>query len=125
MHDHSAGADHSHERSGEVTLGGNPIKEVDERIWLVSFIHYDLGYIDLEQTTLQPLDNPFGPRLSPMSQEHAATQVSGSDIDNTGAPERIRTSDPQIRSVKLAVRQTTPNYEKCHIFNVLNAIFDS
>jgi transposase InsO family protein len=43
------------------------IKEVDEGIWLVSFMHYDLGYIDLEQKTLQPLDNPFGPRLSPMS----------------------------------------------------------
>jgi hypothetical protein len=26
-----------------------------------------LGYIDLEQRTLQPVDNPFGPRLSPMS----------------------------------------------------------
>jgi transposase InsO family protein len=43
------------------------IKEVDDAIWLVSFMHYDLGYIDLEQKTLQPLDNPFGPRLSPMS----------------------------------------------------------
>ncbi|TRY21607.1 transposase, partial [Brevibacillus sp. LEMMJ03] len=43
------------------------IKEVDEGIWLVSFMHYDLGYIDLEQKTLQPLDNPFGTRLSPMS----------------------------------------------------------
>jgi transposase InsO family protein len=43
------------------------IKEVDDGIWLVSFMHYDLGYIDLEQNTLQPLDNPFGPRLSPMS----------------------------------------------------------
>ena len=43
------------------------IKEVDEGIWLVSFMHYDLGYFDLEQKTLQPLDNPFGPRLSPMS----------------------------------------------------------
>jgi hypothetical protein len=43
------------------------IKEVDEGIWLVSFIDYDLGYIDLEQRTLQTLDNPFGPRLSPMS----------------------------------------------------------
>ena len=27
------------------------IKEVDEGIWLVSFMHYDLGYIDLEQRT--------------------------------------------------------------------------
>jgi len=24
---------------------------------------FDLGYIDLEQKTLQPPDNPFGPRL--------------------------------------------------------------
>jgi transposase InsO family protein len=43
------------------------IKEVDDGIWIVSFMRYDLGYIDLEQRTLQPLDNPFGPRLSPMS----------------------------------------------------------
>jgi transposase InsO family protein len=43
------------------------IKEVDEGIWLVSFMRYDLGYFDLEQKTLQPLDNPFGTRLSPMS----------------------------------------------------------
>jgi len=43
------------------------IKEVDEGIWIVSFMQYDLGYIDLEQKTLQPLDNPFGPRLLPMS----------------------------------------------------------
>jgi hypothetical protein len=43
------------------------IKEVDEGIWLVSFMRYDLGYIDLEQRTLQTIDNPFGTRLSPMS----------------------------------------------------------
>jgi transposase InsO family protein len=52
-----------------VVLAGQKlgIKEVDEGIWLVSFMHYDLGYFDLEQRTLQPLDNPFGTRLSPMS----------------------------------------------------------
>ena len=43
------------------------IKEVDDGIWLVSFMHYDLGYIDLEQKTLQPINNPFGTRVSPMS----------------------------------------------------------
>jgi hypothetical protein len=43
------------------------IKEVDDGIWFVSFMHYDLGFIDLEQKTLQPLDNPFGTGLSPMS----------------------------------------------------------
>ena len=45
------------------------IREVDDGIWLVSFMHYDLGYIDLEQRTLQTIDNPFGTRLSPMDQE--------------------------------------------------------
>ena len=43
------------------------IKEVDDAIWLVTFMHYDLGYIDMEQRTLQTIDNPFGSRLSPMS----------------------------------------------------------
>jgi transposase InsO family protein len=43
------------------------IKEVDDGIWLVSFMTYDLGYIDLEQKTLQTIDNPFGTRVSPMS----------------------------------------------------------
>jgi transposase InsO family protein len=41
------------------------IKEVDEGIWLVSFMQYDLGYFDLEQRTLQPLENPFGPKPVP------------------------------------------------------------
>ncbi len=43
------------------------VKEVDDGIWLVSFMEYDLGYIDLEERTLRPLDNPFGPKVSPMS----------------------------------------------------------
>src|SRR5499427_6644298 len=43
------------------------VKEVDHGIWLVSFMEYDLGYIDLEEKTLQPLENPFGPKVSPMS----------------------------------------------------------
>ncbi|MCY4597596.1 MAG: hypothetical protein OXC19_22700 [Bryobacterales bacterium] len=42
-------------------------EEVNDAIWLVSFMHYDLGHIDLSQKTLQTIDNPFGPRLSPMS----------------------------------------------------------
>ena len=43
------------------------INEVDQGIWLVSFMDYDLGYIDLEARTLQPLDNPFDPKVLPMS----------------------------------------------------------
>lgn len=55
------------------------IEEVDDGIWIVSFTSYDLELIDLEQKTLQPLDNPFGPRLSPMSQVRSVTPVSGPD----------------------------------------------
>jgi len=43
------------------------IQEVDVGIWLFSFMNYDLGFIDLEQKTVQPLDNPFGPKVLPMS----------------------------------------------------------
>jgi len=51
-----------------VLAGQRPgIKEVDDGIWLASFMHYDFGYIDLEQRALQPIDNPSGTRLSPMS----------------------------------------------------------
>lgn len=39
------------------------VKEVDDGVWLVSFMEYDLGYVDLEEKTLQPLDNPFGPKV--------------------------------------------------------------
>jgi transposase InsO family protein len=47
----------SHVLSGQ-TLG---LKEVDENTWLVSFMDYDLGYVDLDEKALQPLENPFGP----------------------------------------------------------------
>jgi putative transposase len=43
------------------------IKEVHDDIWLVSFMEYDLGYFDLETRVLEPLDNPFGPKVLPMS----------------------------------------------------------
>ena len=43
------------------------LKEVADGIWIVSFMHCDLGYIHREQKTLQPLDNAFGARLLPMS----------------------------------------------------------
>lgn len=43
------------------------IKEVHDDIWLVSFMDFDLGYFDLETRVLEPLDNPFGPKVLPMS----------------------------------------------------------
>src|SRR5216683_2670052 len=43
------------------------IKQVSEQIWLVSFMGYDLGYFDHETCRLEPLENPFGPKVLPMS----------------------------------------------------------
>jgi putative transposase len=39
------------------------IKQTDDRIWLVSFMDYDLGYFDDETCRLEPLANPFGPKV--------------------------------------------------------------
>jgi len=33
------------------------IKQLDERIWLVSFMRYDLGYFDDETCRLEPVAN--------------------------------------------------------------------
>jgi len=43
------------------------IKEVHDDVWLVSFMEYDLGYFDLETRVLEALENPFGPKVLPMS----------------------------------------------------------
>jgi putative transposase len=53
------------------------IKEVQDDIWLVSFMDYDLGYLDLETRVLEPLENPFGPKLLPMCPVQSVTYVSG------------------------------------------------
>ena len=45
------------------------IKQVSDEIWLVSFMDYDLGYFDHETCRLEPIENPFGPKVLPMSPE--------------------------------------------------------
>jgi len=45
------------------------IKQTDDRIWLVSFMSYDLGYFDDETCRLEPPADPFGPKVLPMSSE--------------------------------------------------------
>jgi putative transposase len=43
------------------------IKQVSEHIWLVSFMDYDLGYFDHETCRLEPIENPFGPKVLGLS----------------------------------------------------------
>jgi putative transposase len=45
------------------------VTQVSERIWLVTFMQYDLGYFDDETCRLEPIENPFGPKVLPMCPE--------------------------------------------------------
>jgi putative transposase len=37
------------------------IREVDDQVWQVSFLEYDLGYFDRDQDRVEPGPNPFAP----------------------------------------------------------------
>ena len=71
------------------------VRQVDEHLWLVTFMHYDLGYFDDETCRLEPIENPFGP--------NRVTHVSGiiRHPCNRNGPLRIgarwwiRTTDPR------------------------------
>jgi putative transposase len=43
------------------------IKEVADKIWLVSFMQYDLGFFDHETCRLESAINPFEAKVLPMS----------------------------------------------------------
>jgi putative transposase len=43
------------------------IRQVSEKIWLVTFMDYDLGYFDDQTRRLEPPQNPLGPKLLPKS----------------------------------------------------------
>jgi putative transposase len=45
------------------------VKQTSDQVWLVTFMHYDLGFFDDETFRLEPIDNPFGPKVLPMSPE--------------------------------------------------------
>lgn len=44
------------------------IREVADKIWLVSFMQFDIGFFDEEENRVEPAGtNPFAPKVSPMS----------------------------------------------------------
>ena len=54
----------------QVLAGQNVgVTQVGERVWLVTFMQYDLGYFDDEAARVQPIDYPFGSKVLPMSPE--------------------------------------------------------
>jgi len=45
------------------------VTQVGERVWLVTFMRYDLGYFDDETCRLESIDNPCALKVLPMSSE--------------------------------------------------------
>jgi putative transposase len=45
------------------------IKEVEDGIWVVSFLDYDLGYFDEKNSRIEPVEDPFNKKVLPMSPE--------------------------------------------------------
>jgi hypothetical protein len=63
------------------------VTQVSERIWLVTFMHYDLGYFDDQMCRLEPIENPFGPKLLPIRSVGIKCYLSAQNRPETiGAP---------------------------------------
>jgi putative transposase len=45
------------------------VRQGDDHVWLVTFMHDDLGYFDDETCRLEPIENPFAPKVLPMCPE--------------------------------------------------------
>ena len=45
------------------------IKQVDDQIWMVSFMKYDLAFFDAEKKKIEPIPDPFDEKVLPMCQE--------------------------------------------------------
>lgn len=43
------------------------VREVADRLWLISFMHYDLGFFDHESGRVECAPNPFGVNVLTMS----------------------------------------------------------
>jgi len=57
------------------------VKVVGDRVFLVTFMQYDLGYFDDETRRLEPIENPFGPKVLPMSRNDLAGLLTSSSVD--------------------------------------------
>ncbi|MGB6604523.1 MAG: hypothetical protein WBE65_09550 [Steroidobacteraceae bacterium] len=45
------------------------VREVADHVWLISFMHYDLGFFDDQCTRVECAPSPFTARVLPMSPE--------------------------------------------------------
>ena len=45
------------------------VKQVEEKIWLVNFMRFDLGFFDHETCRIESAENPFAAKVLPMCPE--------------------------------------------------------
>ena len=55
--------------------------QVGERIWLATFMSCDLGYFDDETYRLEPIDNPFGPKVLPTLTFRGEIEVGSAGVE--------------------------------------------
>ena len=66
------------------------IREIEDQLWLVSFLDYDLGYFDKDEGRVEPGPDPFAPEtVLTMSPEQDVNHVTGIHLLVYGAPEGI------------------------------------
>ena len=70
-------------------------------------MEYDLGYFDLETKVLEPLENPFGPKVLPMWPVHSVTRVSGPDLENMVARDGVEPPTPAFSVCRYPAHSTT------------------
>ena len=42
------------------------VKQVEDKLWLTSFMSYDHGYFGEDACRLEPIENPFAAKVLPM-----------------------------------------------------------
>src|SRR5262249_2829671 len=75
------------------------VKQVGDKIWLVSFMDYDLGFFDEETTRLEPIPNPFEAKVLPMCPAGIKRYLCARNRHmEIGSPTWARTRDLRINS---------------------------
>jgi hypothetical protein len=63
-------------------MAGSPPSAFDQAIWLVSFMHYDLGTSTWRQDTLQARDKPSAPGCQPCLRNGMSPMSPGRTLTN-------------------------------------------
>jgi hypothetical protein len=74
------------------------LEQASDRIWLVTFMDYDLGYFDDETCRLEPLAIPFGPKVLFYVSGAKRNPSVRNGPTSYGSRSWIRTSDHSINS---------------------------